>query len=261
MQKILVLNFFPAFTPPKSGGELRYYHLYRELSGYFDITLLSPTSTTGRAEVLTYADTLREYRVPKEEIHDRLHLALDKEAIGPECSALVCALSAKCPNAYHMGYLKLYSSADMIIHEFPYMANYDLFLGLDKKLRVYNSHNLESNLVEDMWSGPNAKKYKDYICYLEGKLTTKSHIVFATSPEEKEGFVEKFKIPESKIRLAPNGINPGELPCEMNIVKADRKKTLFIGSSHPPNIEAVHFIISELSTSCPEIDFHIAGGC
>ena len=41
MRKILVLNLFPIVYPPVSGGTLRYYHLYHQLSKYYDITLLS----------------------------------------------------------------------------------------------------------------------------------------------------------------------------------------------------------------------------
>ncbi len=42
VKKILVLNFFPAFVPPASGGELRYFNMYSKLSASFDVTLLSP---------------------------------------------------------------------------------------------------------------------------------------------------------------------------------------------------------------------------
>jgi len=94
MKKILVLNFFPAFTPPSSGGELRYFNLYEKLSHYFDITLLSPTYSDSNIEVFEHSTTYREYRIPKEGVHDQIHWKLEQESFSPEFSALTCAYSA-----------------------------------------------------------------------------------------------------------------------------------------------------------------------
>ena len=157
MKKILVMNFFPAFIPPKSGGELRYYNMYREVSEYFDVTLLSPTYREDQFEIVTHSPTFREYRIPKEEIHDVLHMEIQRENICSEISALVCARSASYMNKYHEYYQILYKESDIIVHEFPYMLNYDMFFGLDDKVRIYNSHNFEWDLVSQMWSGEHAE--------------------------------------------------------------------------------------------------------
>lgn len=42
MKRIVVINFFPAFTPPGSGGA-RYFYLYEHLSRFHDVTLISHT--------------------------------------------------------------------------------------------------------------------------------------------------------------------------------------------------------------------------
>ena len=159
MKKLLVMNFFPAFVPPRSGGELRYFNMYQGLSRYYDVTLLSPTYENHKEEIVVHSDTFREYRVPKESIHSQLHSDIAKEKICSEISALVCSLSAKTHNRYHDLYQQLYPEADIIIHEFPYMLSYDLYFGIDDKPRIYNSHNFESNLLRQMWKGPNAEKY------------------------------------------------------------------------------------------------------
>ena len=134
MKKILVINFFPAFVPPASGGELRYFNIYKNLSKYYDISLLSPTYSHHNQEVIKHSNSFREYRIPKEPIHDKLHYKIEKDKIGLEFSALVCALSANYPNKYHESYLKLYFQSDIIIHDSPYMLNYDLFFGFDDNL-------------------------------------------------------------------------------------------------------------------------------
>ena len=91
MKRILVANFFPAFTPPSSGGEQRYFYLYLYLSAYFDVTLLSPTYSHHAYELVEHSPTFREHRVPKDAVFDQLHGVLHNREIGPECSALVVA--------------------------------------------------------------------------------------------------------------------------------------------------------------------------
>ncbi|TQR43695.1 glycosyltransferase family 4 protein [Paenibacillus popilliae] len=265
MKKVLVMNFFPAFVPPSSGGELRYFNMYNVLSNYFDITLLSPTYAHHKEELIIHSNTFREYRVPKESIHNELHMALDTENIGSEVSALVCALSSSTHNRYHELYLELYSSSDIIVHEFPYMLNYDLFFGLDNKPRIYNSHNLESDLVSQIWNGQNSYKYIDYINDLERRLVHGANLVFATSEDERSLFIKKYDVEPRKIYLAPNGVNLSETQNEEALKNSNQrvssKSAFFIGSSHPPNIEAVQYIINELAPKCNHIEFLIAGGC
>ncbi|MCL4479028.1 MAG: glycosyltransferase [Deltaproteobacteria bacterium] len=259
MKRILVLNFFPAFYPPQSGGELRYFNFYNELSKVYNITLLSPTYNHHKFEIVEFNKTFREYRIPKEDIHNKLHLDIDQKRLAPEVSALVCALSTKYPNNYHKYYLTLYKDADIIIHESPYMLNYDFFFGVDKKPRIYNSYNCESNLVRQMWKGNYAEEFISFIERLERRLAANADIIFTVSDEEKEKFSADFNINPDKIALAPNGIDPNDFRFFRKAISNKRKTALFIGSWHPPNIEAAEFIANTLTPMCPEIDFIIAG--
>lgn len=259
MSKILVLNFFPAFTPPASGGELRYFHLYENLSKYFDITLLSPTYNEHKLELVEHSSSFREYRVPKEDIHNEIHWKLEQEKFSSEFSALTMAYSGEHFNEYHKMYLKLYESSDIIIHDFPYMLNYDLYFGMDNKPRIYNSHNLEYDLLKQIYKGENSGKHLEYIYQLEKKLIEKADIVFATSNIEKNKFVELYGCEYDKMCLAPNGIN--ENTFLRRSTEIDRKTAFFIGSGHPPNIESVNFIINSVAENCKDVTFIIAGAC
>lgn len=259
MKKILVLNFFPAFTPPASGGELRYFNIYKKLSKYYDITLLSPTYNDAKVEIIEHSSSFREYRIPKEDIHNEIHWELEKKNFSPEFSALTCAYSGQHHNLYHDYYLKLYNEMEIIIHDSPYMLYYDLFFGIDNKIRIYNSYNLEYELLEQIYKGKNANKHLQFIKKLESQLIEKCDMVFATSEREKQGFVKLYNCRQEKIKLAPNGINPEEFP--ERDAQADKTTAFFIGSGHPPNIEAVNFIIDYLADSCSDITFLIAGSC
>ncbi len=260
MKKVLVLNFFPAFTPPASGGELRYFNIYNRLSEKYDISLLSPTYPNHKLEIIEHSNTFREYRIPKESIHTQLHMEIGAKNIGSEISALVCALSANYPNKYHVFYNKLYQDSDIIIHDGPFMLGYDLFFESDNKLRIYNSYNLEYSLAKQLWHGPSSKEYINYIFDLESKLVKGADLILVTSLEEQREFMDTFDIPKEKIKFAPNGINPTNL-ARGELVNKGVKKAFFIGSSHPPNIEAVEFIMNTLAMNCPDIEFLIAGNC
>ena len=261
MKRVLVINFFPAFFPPTSGGELRYYNMYSHLSAYYDVTLLSPTYGDHTMELITHSGTFREYRVPKNNIFDELHYEIDNLQIGSEISALVCALSSEHLNAYHEKYLELYDNCDIIIHESPYMLRYDLFFGVDDKLRIYNSYNYESDLMAQIWSGPFAKRYLELIHNLEGELVRKCDLVFTTCEEDRMRFITDFSVDKEKVKLAPNGINPDEYLMRDSYHSFNEKSAMFIGSGHPPNIEAVEFIINHMADQCKNITFNIAGSC
>jgi glycosyltransferase involved in cell wall biosynthesis len=258
--RLLVLSFFPAFFPPASGGELRYFHLYSRLSKHFDVTLLSPTFSHHKRELIEHSVSFREHRIPKETIHDQLHISLAAAGLAEEYSALVCALSARHPNEYHRAYLELQNTADCIVHESPYMLDYDLLFGFDKRPRIYNSYNVESDLVSQVWKGSEAPFYVRYIEELEGRLVRGSQVRFAVSKMDADRFAEKFNVFADTFSVAENGVDTGEFE-QLERIKNSRPVALFFGSLHPPNIEAANFVISDLAPFCPSVDFVIAGSC
>lgn len=259
MRKVLVLNFFPAFTPPQSGGEQRYFYFYKELSNYFDITLLSPTHPYTAFEVVNHSETFREYRVPKEQIHNELHSLLTHENVGVEVSGIVNGLSAKFPNQYHDLYHQLYSDTEIIIHDSPYMLDYDLFFGVDNKPRIYNSYNHETVLLKQILKGKSANQFISYIENFEKALVENSDLILVTTLDEKKSFMSSYQVNEEKILYMPNGIYPNQWVKRKS--RENFTTAFFIGSAHPPNIEAAEFIVHHLADQCEDVEFIVAGKC
>jgi len=263
--KLLVVNFFPAFYPPSSGGEQRYYYLYFYLSHYFDITLLSPTHQHHKYEVINFNDSFREHRVPKEPIHIQLHQELSRYHIGPECSGLVVALAGGVPNRFHDVFLQLSNDVDLIIHDCPFTLPYDLHFGLDKKPRIYNSYNVELLLMKQIFQGPLKTSALDFIETLEKNLLERVELTFATSDEEKLIFCDIYNCKPNSIYLAPNGFEPSSHDqnttqnVSSHFYQTDKPHIFFMGSGHPPNIEAGKFIIEEIAPQLPNYDFIIIG--
>ncbi|GAB7055263.1 hypothetical protein JCM16163A_20090 [Paenibacillus sp. YK5] len=264
LRNLLVMNHFPTIFPPDTGGVLRYFHIYHQLSQCYDITLLSQKFTP-KVEVIHYSDTFREFRMPVEDAHYRITEQLKSEGTGPEFSthaALCCALIDEPARTFLHYYHRLYPTADIIIHDSPFLLKHDVHFGSDHKPRIYNSHNLESEFAKHVWYGARSHDYIKLVTRLEETLVRQATLVFATSEQERDGFIKAFSSDPSKIKIAPNGIHPGAWKPRIKKRTGNARVTaFFIGSMHQPNIEIVHFIISQLADLCGHMDFIIAGPC
>ncbi|GIP31289.1 glycosyltransferase family 4 protein [Paenibacillus sp. J2TS4] len=259
MKKILVLNHFPTVYPPRSGGTLRYFHLYNQLSNYYDITLLSQ-SLSEVGERVEFSPTFREYKVQKDPLHKQISKEIQNKEMKYELPLIVNMKVSEQMTEYKRYYDDLYKTSDIIIHESPYLLKYDRYLGVDHKPRIYNSHNHEFLLAEQLWTNKKARKYLQSIYELEKKLVENADLIFATSEDERNSFLSMYNLDSSKIKLAPNGINPEEW-IRRTMKSNGKTEALFIGANYPPNIEAVRYILQHLADQCPDIQFIIAGSC
>jgi len=260
--RILVANFFPAFHPPRSGGEQRYYYLYHYLSRHYDVTLLSPTYSNHTFEVVTFSPTFREHRVPKDEVFDQLHWKLGVEGIGPECSGYVVSLAAAVETQFSCRFDALVSDADLIIHESPFTLPYDRTLGIDGKARIYNAYNVEHRLAAHILRGETGRNAVEFIRFLEQSLAGFATVLFATCEEDRDLFSSEFGVDPKQIALAPNGFEPEDAETA-DAAPADRGRreiyAVFMGSAHPPNVEAARFIVERLAPALPEVEFRLIG--
>jgi glycosyltransferase involved in cell wall biosynthesis len=257
--RILVANFFPAFHPPGSGGEQRYYYFYRHLSRYFDVTLLSPTFSGHAFEEVRFSKTLRELRVPKQDVFDRLHWELDKTGIGPECSGYVVALASRLENEYARRFAAEAIDADIIVHECPFTLPYDRSLGFDGKIRIYNAYNVEHRLAQQMLLGEAGRSASEFIRFLESALARNAALIFATSEEDRRLLAADFEIDVQRIVLAPNGFEPPGDSGDEFPRRQREAYVVFMGSAHPPNVEAGRFIVEQLAPAMPGVEFRILG--
>ena len=264
MKRIVVLNFFPAFSPPTSGGEARYFFIYQKVSQFFDVTLISHSHPGAGTTIIEHHSHFRELRVGKEDLYLDLHQQMQNEGTGPECSGLVCAMAGQ---GYQTEYGKtcqqLFRTADCVIHESPYTLPFDSdFFKENRPPRIYNSYNVESLLIRQILAGPNAERHHRWIAELEGKLVHGADLVFATSDQDTEDFKKLFGLDSSKLRFVPNGYEPDFMPRiqRPTTERKHRQRALFIGSgNHPPNVEAARFIVETLAPDVPNLHFDVIG--
>lgn len=260
MKKLLVINHFPTVYPPISGGTLRYFHLYNELSSYYEITLLSQTFKR-RSGLFHLGHNFREYKIEIDSSYvykDQITSPNLMEIY--EHTLIQNIKSSNFPTVYSKYFNQLYKEHDIIIHESPYLLNYDCYLGHDTKPRIYNSHNFEYELANQMWQNKSARKFLPLVYELEEKLTKHANIIFVTSKAEKNNFISTFNLNPEKIHLAPNGIYQEEW-ISREKQQYLKPTALFIGSDYPPNVEAAKYIVQDLANKCPNVEFIVAGNC
>jgi glycosyltransferase involved in cell wall biosynthesis len=126
---------------------------------------------------------------------------------------------------------------------------------------VYNAYNNEYELMKPNFSNSIIGNFLlKYVFTIEKKLVNKSDLIFVVSEDDQNSIVQTYHANPENFSLAPNGIPV----AKYNPIFYHRTgcKTppicLFIGSYHPPNIEAVNQIV-KMSALLPEVVFLIAG--
>ncbi len=268
--RIGVLSFFPAFTPPKSGGELRLYHLYSRIARRHDVEILSTTYSHHQRERIEHAPRLVEHRIPKTSRYDWWHRFLDRAGGFRECSAFVVQRCARGHAELAAEAARLVAECDVIAHESPF-----LFPLAPRprpgQLLVYNSYNVEGRLAREMFPRSLLGRWAARrVRAMERRCARAADLVLACSEEDAAQFADEYGIDPLKVRLAPNGVDTETLrPATPSEREAARRKlglgdsarpaVLFLGSFHPPNIEAIEFILAQLASALPQADFLVAG--
>lgn len=256
---ILGFSFFPAYLPPRSGGVERLFRVYSLLSESFDVKLISSGEVGGDLEIVEHSACFTEYRVPKGSEFLRAYEDLQPFSGDGDLSGPAVGVSCKTLGALHEIYLSHYATADVLIHDSPFLIECDLFRGFDQKIRVYNSYNCEADLYASFHSTSDQTSHiEKLVADFEGDLCRNADLITTCSEEDRQRFKQLFD-PIAPIEIVPNGVMP--------IVREEAGDTrsgnrlVFIGSNHKPNVEAAKFIIDELAAAYPRLEFHLVGSC
>lgn len=258
MKKILAFSFFPAFVPPSNGGEVRLFNFYRSLSRFHRVTLLTSSHMGVAEEVIQHGPNFVERRIPKDAYFAHEWGQLEPLGSGGDLSGPCLAACAKYVTPLHVAYLEEYTAADIIIHDSPFTASYDTFCGVDGKLRIYNSYNCEATLYRLLHPEKKSAPIHQLIEGEEVKLLAHADCVLYCGEADLEAFELSVPGVAQKALFAPNGMLAQPLRLQKNVQK---RTAIFIGSGHPPNVQAARFIVDKLAPQCPDIHFHILGGC
>lgn len=257
--KVLAFSFFPAFVPPENGGVTRLFRFYRALSRWHEVRLITSTHVGGREEVVRHGAGFLERRVPKGPEFVAQWEALQPKAGEGDLSGPCLAACATRPSGLHRAYLEEYAWADVILHDFPFLAGYDLFAGGDDKPRIYNAHNCESALYRQL-HGARGEAVTQVVEAAERHVLSFADVLFYCSREDLEGFRSLAPQAGYEAVYVPHG---AEVPVQGRAARpgGGAPRAVFVGSSHPPNVAAARFIVETLAPSLPQVHFDLVGGC
>lgn len=261
MKRILAFCFFPAFVPPSNGGESRLFNFYRALSRRHHVTLLTSTHVGSAEQLISHGLNFVERRIPKDEYFLEHYARLESSGSGGDLSGPALAACAGLPTLLHQAYLQEYEKADAIIHDFPFTAYYDIFAGLDSKPRLYNAHNCETRLYRQLHPADQSRPVHELVRHAELRMLEVSDLILYCNEGDLATFREMAPEAHFDGLYAPNGMQPLAAVSTPAGSTASRPRAVFMGSGHPPNVQAAEFIAHELAAQLPEIDFDIIGSC
>lgn len=269
MKRLLFLNFHPAFAPPRSGGELRYWNLATRLAQTCSVRMINPTFGEAAREEVAHAPQCVELRLPKPRAYNAWHHFLDRWAGFRECSALVATLACRRHRAFIEEARAAARDADVLVLASPFMWP-AAPRPRGGQLLVYDAYNVEARLAREalgggLWGRWGTRR----IARIERDLARRADLVLACSREDAEEMADLHGIEDCRIVVVPNGVDTTTVrPAttdERHAARArlnlspERPALLFLGSFHPPNIEAVEFLIADVAPTVEGVDILIAG--
>lgn len=269
MRKITVVNEYP-ICPPKLGGQVRILNQYKYLSAYFDIDYICLTES-GRSVVRnSITDNFTEIRVPKSALHhflDRFspHIMNYFYEQFISLNDILAIVMSPFNSRFKSVFCESAQNSDILISSHNYL--YSHVKPFSDKLRIYEAHNVETSLKEQFLNYPLTRPLVNLVRKSEQEACDDCDILLATSNEDSQRFKEYFGV-DDKIAVIPNTVDTNVIkPCgkeekrrlRKEFIPSEQKIVLFIGSAHPPNVEAAKWIAHVLAPEIKTAHFFIAG--
>lgn len=267
---IVVVLDFPSW-PPQGGGQSRVYHLYKELARYQKVTLLALVNPAdikndhSRKEGWQdwmIAPGLREIRIAKSPEQLKYQSKLQQQ---PNASVDDLA----CIEGYHLTpqYSKVISvlaqTADLFIASHPYLFN-AIKTHWQGEL-WYEAHNVEIDLkLAILGQSSIASRWLKKIEQIEAACCQSSKVIMVCSQKDAQRISKHYQQPMEKMLVVANGVEIHQVPVYADQKLRRQSKTneflisMFMGSWHGPNIEAVEQI-KQIALKAPKVQFLIMG--
>jgi len=264
---ILALSTY-SIEKPLGGGQVVVSGIYKNLSNYFDIILLSIVTSDKGRKTVTIKPGLRNIIIPMSLKEKKALWDMERKyQIG--LSDYIHIDNISLSTEYVEEFRRLSKWADIIIFVHPYLTRLLELEEISKKRIIYHAIDIELLQKKGL--------YKDYpellnnVRITEARACRYADAIFTTCETERIKLEELY--PEhtdgKDIFIIPNGIDVNKVPFITRSEHSNMKKNyngllhkiicLFVGSWHPPNLEALEFIIRELAPKNIDIQYFVLG--
>jgi glycosyltransferase involved in cell wall biosynthesis len=262
MKKILVVNDFPIF-PVVHGGKVRIFNIYKNISSKFHVTYLC-LGDNKKIQDTRISDNFHEIAVPKTVLYKTLVL-MANIIMGRSVDDFVALFFAHTHFELKKIIRKEIEESDIIIFCHPYMYP-AVCPYIQKQIVIYEALNVEYSLKNTILPPGFFKTILLRRLKRFGQnLLARCDLCFTMSEDDKQIFSQLYSVNKSKIRIAPNGVDL-DFYSEVYYARTNRYDpvipaplVLFLGSGHPPNVEAAFQIIRKIAPKLPNVYFLIAG--
>jgi glycosyltransferase involved in cell wall biosynthesis len=263
-KKITVALTFPVF-PPRGGGQIRVFHLYRNLARWFDIELITFINHKEKLCRIEIAPGLWEIKIPKSHKHQTEEIAIEQKVGVPVTDVVMPQLYNLTP-AYVAALKESSATSDFIIASHPYLL--PAIQKITNKPIWYEAHNVEVELKKTILpDNPIAHELLAVTRQVEQDCCQVSKLVMVCCGDDGKLLNQIYDLEQEKIIEVPNGVDI-EAVSYISLEKRslNQKKlgvdssftALFMGSWHGPNLEAVRHIF-QIAQELPQINFLIVG--
>ena len=263
--QLTVGTTFPIF-PPRGGGQSRVFFLYRQLARAFDIDVVCLTGTDDVASKRLVAPGLWEIRVPASPAHARAEAALTQEVGGiPITDVLMPELINLTPE-YERTFAALAAGASAVVACHPYLL--PAIRRVSHAPLWYEAQDVETTLKQTILPDtPLGRRLIESTRAVEQAACDEAVLVFTCSREDATTLERDFSTDPNKLVVVPNGVDLETVTYSSPTQRAELRRrlgiegtfqTLFVGSWHQPNIEAVEDILP-MAARFPDVRFLVLG--
>jgi len=207
-EKLAVAATFPV-DPPRGGGQVRIFHLYRELARVYDVELVTlglPGTSANRKEI---APGVWETRVPKSVEHAELEWRLESEA-----GALVTDVAMTRYYRHSVDYLdalrKASRGARAVVASHPYTL--PAIREVSDAPLWYDAHNVEASLKAGILVGTDrARELLADVESVERACCEQAEAIWACSVEDRAELVSRYRLAADRVLVVANGVALDEL--------------------------------------------------
>lgn len=258
--KVVVANTFPIY-PAQSGGQLRMYHLYRQLSQYADVTVVNLCHDLDAPLTRELAPHFTEVLIPRSQPMLECEQYLEAD-LGVSAGDLSVAVFPQLVPDFVAALAKAAQGADIAIASHCY--GYAALKQVATCPVWYDAHNVEYALKADMY--PAGSPWLAAIHELEKACVLEAEHIFVCSEDDARHFGELYGLAPAHMHLAANGVDIAGTPYTSQAERyrlqqqlgITRPLLLFMGSLHQPNIDAALQLVA-MAEQRPEWDFLLMG--
>lgn len=271
--RLVVTSTFPVH-PPIGGGQLRAHHLYGNISRSLDVQIMSLTAIDHPFGHVVVGDGFTETIVRKSPTHHAREVAIERNVHLPITDIVASALTRDTAG-YIDGLRRALDGASAVLLAHPYLFPIVNELGEGLPIcydAVDAEFALKDRALPDNESGD---ALRDIVRAVEGAAVRASRVVTVCSKDDAERLRNVYA--DRPYVCIANGVDTGSTPFivgyerlrrsdlfRRRLTRLDRDLSrchhlaLFVGSFHPPNLEAVNEIAS-FAQQMPDVAFLVAG--